>query len=71
MALVSCWECDLNVSSYARDCPNCGAPKPAWKCLKCDGTVKLKGEKCDGCKGYGIVNNWVKNEWCGEQIYNQ
>lgn len=71
MALVSCWECNYNVSSSASSCPSCGAPPPKWKCLKCDGTGKLKRRNnvnCDRCYGKGFANIWVKDDWCGEMV---
>lgn len=44
MALASCRECGKDVSSEARSCPHCGAPRPALKEWKGTG-VDWKSER--------------------------
>lgn len=31
MAIVECWECKNEISSFATLCPNCGAPPHGWE----------------------------------------
>ncbi len=53
MALIKCRECDNEISTMAKVCPNCGAPNnkqgPTKKCKKCGSNVGLKEKKCPNC----------------------
>ena len=35
MALVSCWQCDREISEFATTCPGCGGPVPDQNAGSC------------------------------------
>ena len=62
MGLANCKECGKKVSTTAKSCPNCGAPKPTEKKEK--NTETLFGAKQGSKLGttYGIIIMIVL--WC-------
>ena len=56
MALKPCWECNKKISTLAKVCPNCGAPKP---------TIFVNIQKSSNRKSSNFKEG-LKSFWNGE-----